>query len=209
MSCREIELLFPEYAAGRLSQEDTRTVAAHLESCASCRAELTGITKFFETIGNEEQKVDTPPGFFETVWDSLYRRIQRENLNKPGKTVFERITNFVRSFHPGVLQVVNAVLIISAGTWFFISYRADKIKPSQSAVQNLIERATPQLQNEMEEKINKGRETLVEVMSMGLTSSGGPIEKMKNFIDPEKQKQFYNSLTDHLADIVIKMSKKS
>lgn len=209
MNCREIKPLLPEYTAGRLSQEETERIASHLKSCTFCRADSLEITRFIESIRREEPKTDTPPGFFETVWDNLYRRIQKEGLNKPGETILRRLTDFLYSFRPGVFQIVNVVLIISAGTWFFVSYRADITKPSQTLVQNLIERATPQLQNEMGEKIDKGRETLVDIMSMGLASKGEPIEKLKNFIDPEKQRQLYNSLTDGLADIVIKISKKS
>lgn len=209
MNCREIKPLLPEYAAGRLSQGETERAAAHLKSCTSCRADFLEITRFIESIRREEPKTDTPQGFFETVWDNLYRRIQKEGLNKQRETVFGRLTDFLCSFRPGVFQIVNVVLIISAGTWFFVSYRADITKPSQTLVQNLIERATPQLQNEMGEKIDKGRETLVDIMSMGLASKGEPIEKLKNFIDPEKQRQLYNSVTDYLADVVIKVSKKS
>ncbi|HVL65393.1 MAG TPA: zf-HC2 domain-containing protein [Actinomycetota bacterium] len=71
------ELLGP-YAAGELPEEETAAVAAHLEACDDCRAELQAVVALLEPVGG------LGPG----ERDSLRRRVAAElGIGTPGGEV--------------------------------------------------------------------------------------------------------------------------
>ncbi len=64
-SCATLREHLPDFAAGRLSDAERRTVEAHLAGCAECREELELVSMLFST------RARVPEGLHERVVDAL------------------------------------------------------------------------------------------------------------------------------------------
>jgi len=204
MNCRDIEKLLPEYASKCLDDAKTELVASHLETCAACRKELAEITELFDFAQPAQAaQADAPDGYFGEVWPALYNRIQQEGLNTKKIQVFERLTNFVRSYRFRTFQLVNAAVILIVSVWLYSSYRDDKTAPGVGFLRKVVESFSPETTIDTGDIDSPVRKQTAEILNYDLRISEKNLQKMEKFIHPEKQQQMYDSLTDFLAEKLI------
>ncbi len=113
MDCKKMEeLIFTDYADGKITGQAFKDVEAHLASCHRCRAlasELASIGRTFKAV----KPMEAPTG----VWEKIRSDITRE----PAGTVFARdliftARSFLARLRPVVVMVTAAVLILVAVT---------------------------------------------------------------------------------------------
>ena len=207
MNCSIIENLLPEYKVGRLDENNMKMVADHLENCSSCRNELSGIEELLHFTGQTvSSPIEEPEGFFETIWPSLYQRIQIEGLNNQAASVLDYFKIIPQILRPRAVQLANIALIFIVSIWLYSSYEASNSDATSFIQQKIAESFSPGTNSSVTEKINKGQNVLVGAMTFGLGTSENPVEDLKELFDPEKQSEMYDAVTDFLADIVIKIS---
>ena len=85
----------------------------------------------------------------------------------------------------------------------------DKRVPQETFIDSIVDSYLDERNVEVSEKITKGQEMLFNVMTLGLGSSEEPLQKVEKFLNPDKQRQMYDSLTDFLADVLIRIEKKT
>jgi len=207
MNCSDILKLLPEYTDQRLDDDKMKIVKSHLENCPTCRRELSETEKLLRFT--EPAKVEAPEGYFDTIWHSLYSRIQAEGLNKPVTSIVDRLTDFLQSYRHRAFQLVNVTLILVVSILLYSSLKKDSVSPPATFFQKITESFSHYNGGEVAEKITKGQGVLADVMTMGLGSSEEPLEGLKNFINPEKQRQVYDSVTDYLAEMLIKLDSRN
>ncbi len=111
---RDVQALLPWYAMGRLDPAEHADVAAHLEACADCKAELAFDRKLNQAIG--EAPLDV-----EQSWAAMRRRLDNEQP-KPGlgsrlRRWLKRDGQGARSWTPafGWALAAQAGLLLCAG----------------------------------------------------------------------------------------------
>lgn len=78
MRCHEVQELLPLYAAGTLPSGQRPAVAAHLEACPECRADLALWTAVGEEVMAEDRRLPAPqPGVLLGALDQVRRERQR------------------------------------------------------------------------------------------------------------------------------------
>ena len=70
-ACSLVADVLAEVALGVADAEARAAALAHLEGCATCRAELRGLGDTADALGSLAPEVDPPPGFEERVVGSL------------------------------------------------------------------------------------------------------------------------------------------
>ena len=55
----------------------------------------------------------------------------------------------------------------------------------------------------MTQRIIEGQKILGDVATLGLASTKEPLEQWGQYLNPDKQRQMYDSLTDHLAEVLV------
>ncbi|MCR5309948.1 MAG: zf-HC2 domain-containing protein [Lachnospiraceae bacterium] len=58
LNCKQVERLIPDYINNKLSDEDTKALIEHVESCPSCKEELTIQYLVFEGLNDVEESGD-------------------------------------------------------------------------------------------------------------------------------------------------------
>ena len=82
MNCDKCRELLSEYIDGRLGIEDASAVAAHLETCAACRALDRELRASIALMGDLEVK-SPPQGFADSVTARLERRMLLDTPSGP------------------------------------------------------------------------------------------------------------------------------
>ena len=77
MHCNEVEQQLGRYVDGELSPVDRESLQCHLESCASCRAELTELNELVSRIANPGS-VTVP----EQLWERIEQELQRTDARR-------------------------------------------------------------------------------------------------------------------------------
>ena len=210
MNCRKIEILLPEYAAGRLGHTEREKLERHLKTCAGCREELAGINEFFKLAATEvTEQVEVPEGYFDTVWPDLYSRIQDEKLNERKLSIIERLKELVPVRRLPGFQVVNFALISIVCIFLFIINTNEFDRGSPDA-------GLPQIAREQDAQGSPEEDARVEPAAgeqkipdqLAGDSSGPerePLEEWGQYLNPEKQREMYESLTDYLAEKIISL----
>jgi len=206
MTCREIELLLAEYADGRLGDVERKMVEDHLQSCTRCREELSGIEEMFAYAApGFASREEAPEGYFDTVWPKLYSRIQEEKLNEPKIPTMERVRQFRLFRSLGTFQLVNIVLIVIVGFSLYLVNLRESGSSTETLPQMLNESIAVDTSRTQSPAVS-GTQTIPEdLAASGTGSESDPLAKWGQYLDPEKQRQMYESLTDYLAEVVIKI----
>lgn len=68
MNCNEVSKIFPRYLGEDLNQKEAQELEAHLESCASCKKELSAYEKSWEVLAMWED-LEPSAGFEAKFWD--------------------------------------------------------------------------------------------------------------------------------------------
>jgi len=94
-------------------------VAAHVESCSSCRTELSELRATFALL--DEYTAPEPSPYFDT---RLYARLREVQTEAP-EGFFARLrSRFLfssgRTFHPAVAAALAVVLAVGGGSAFFL-----------------------------------------------------------------------------------------
>ncbi|HUU28056.1 MAG TPA: zf-HC2 domain-containing protein [archaeon] len=200
MTCREIEILLPEYAARRLDEAGRKRVERHLEACAKCRLELSEIEKLFDfAAARFPGREEVPEGYFDTVWPRLYSRIQAEKLNEPEVSIFKRLWESLPVPRPGAFQLVNLVLIMLVGFSLYLSYRSDRGTPAVTRQQPAIEAVKPDTSRN--EPVYKEEKALADLGPSDSTRER--LKELGQYLNPRKQREMYESLTDYIAEVVV------
>ncbi|MFC1564235.1 anti-sigma factor family protein [candidate division KSB1 bacterium] len=209
MDCKDIVLLFPEFVNGQLDDPERETVQSHLEECENCRIEYTETEKFLGVIETDsEEKMAPPEGYFAGVWQNLYIRIQEEGLNKKTNGiggVLKTLSIVLRQrTYQAATVAVAAVLFVS----LYFSMQSDRYRPSDSLLfQALKSAGIESTFNELPVNLENGQKKLTGVLSLGIGTTDEPLKQWEEILSSEKRQDFYDSLTDYLADAVIKLSK--
>ena len=74
--CDDYELLIMRHFDRKTNPEDEIRLAAHLESCPSCRARMTQYERLFTAAADVAMR-PAPPEYFETYWSGVYNRLER------------------------------------------------------------------------------------------------------------------------------------
>lgn len=107
MRCDQVDKLLVEYADGDLNAGEHAAVSAHVESCASCAAELAAIERVKLVL--HDDGYECPTSFQWTRFDARLR----ERLNGGWSGGDDRWGRFVRRLAP----VVVAVAFFAVGMW--------------------------------------------------------------------------------------------
>lgn len=76
MEHQKIKILISSYFDGEANEVQTKTVLAHLETCAECQREYEEMGQFEEVMG--QMKLKNPPQeVWKMYWTSVYNRIER------------------------------------------------------------------------------------------------------------------------------------
>jgi anti-sigma factor RsiW len=107
---RDVQLLLPWYATGRLEAHDQARVEAHLSTCAQCQAEL-------RTERTLRDEVAALPFEAEAGWAQLRARIDAEGPHRSPATTLRRWVAQARRAPPwvGWALATQAVLVLAAG----------------------------------------------------------------------------------------------
>ncbi len=81
------------YAAGKLSDSEQRRVAAHLETCAECRAELQSVTQVHSEF---RQALKSEPRPSPRARATVMARINAAHANKPVAGFFAPLVDWLR-----------------------------------------------------------------------------------------------------------------
>ena len=113
MTCPQIQSLLEDYLDGELAESTAHTVAAHLEECAACRAELALSAKSRDML--REFSVPEPPADY---WDEvreliLARTVDSSRVTASGSPA-ERKTGERASLYQSLLAVAASLVIFFA-----------------------------------------------------------------------------------------------
>ena len=101
--------LFSDYLDGELSPEQTREVKAHLDECATCRAELEALERTLQSLSGL-RPLPPPPDFGRKVQQRIRRRSSGRFFNP--ETVLTRIPWEWISFVIIMLMLVMYYLVV-------------------------------------------------------------------------------------------------
>ncbi|MEO6922311.1 MAG: hypothetical protein ABI142_00660 [Bryocella sp.] len=117
--------------------QENATVAAHAETCAECRAELTGLRSTFALL--DEYTAPEPSPYFDT---RLYARLREAEVAAP-EGFFGRVRSYLlfstkRSFQPALAGALAVVLAVGGGSafWMHNAESAHKAPVAASAAVN-------------------------------------------------------------------------
>ena len=113
MDCKEIEDRLSGFALGELSFSEQGEVEAHLEECASCSQELSGIETALNLMG-EWKPEEAPPQLLERT------RMALERERSGPKSLEERYHNFVHWLVNLEVTPWRGMIATALGVCFFI-----------------------------------------------------------------------------------------
>lgn len=76
MNCRDMKDLLMGYLDNELSDEQRRTLEAHLGGCAECRRELEGFRRLI-AVASDVPLREPEQKLWDEYWSSLYNRLER------------------------------------------------------------------------------------------------------------------------------------
>ena len=106
MNCQQAEKLLPLYAGGDLEQKRELLVGAHVQTCATCAAEVDG----FRTTALVLQEL-TPPAIGEDVYDEIRRQVWRRIEADSSARYVPRL--FAGWFQPRTAWAVATIVVIA------------------------------------------------------------------------------------------------
>ncbi len=210
MECPTAQSYLPEFARGFLGEEENQEVMRHLERCPDCRREFADIRQTLEEFDRAGYAVHIPADEYgDSIWDSLYEKIRNKNLHTKPQGIGGKIGDAIMNWRPGILQVVNIALIISVGAWFYISYSTDSTEGDRGLVQTMIGKASPDAPKRAAEQLVQKKNALFIAVARVASNPDLPLEKIQEILTQEREDELYDSVTDFIADMVIRLSEKS
>ena len=103
MKCEEARKMIYDYAADELTEEDKRTVAAHIESCPECHAEYEACAELLKAMNS----LDEEPAP-ESLLPNVMGRISAEKR----RVRFNSVVRFASAAAAAVVLVVGAVNVL-------------------------------------------------------------------------------------------------
>jgi hypothetical protein len=198
MSCRKFEIMLPDYAAGLLYDSERESLERHLETCLACREELAGIRSFMESATTEPgEELDIPEGYFDRVWPDLYSRIQDEKLNEKRSDISESIKVLLPVRRIPGFQAINLVLIAVVCV-LLIVINNDNFQSGTPQPQ-LAQQQQPQEPRAENSGQPSGAIQVPEAEQLG---------QLGRYLDPAKQREMYESLTDFLANKILSIEEQ-
>ncbi|MCP4726225.1 MAG: zf-HC2 domain-containing protein [bacterium] len=209
MDCKDIVLLLPELSSGMLEGKDKENVMQHLETCGKCQEEFSKIEGFLGHIPvKSEEELAPPEGYFPDVWQNLYSRIQEEGLNKKENGIKGILKYISFLFKRRTYQTVTGSLVVLLCVTMYFSMQSDRHNPSKSLLSEFLRGAgLNEALSEIPLDIDNGKKQFSNVLSFGIGSTEKPIQQWGELLSSEKRQNFYESLTDYLADAVIKLER--
>ena len=135
MNHEDIKKLLSAYVEGELDASDKKAVAAHLDSCSRCQAELAELNQLEEVLN--KMKLKSPPEeTWEIYWGSVYNRLER----KIGWIVFsiglmlliffgafQAIKDIILNPETPLLLVIGLLVSLAGGIILFVSVLKEQV----------------------------------------------------------------------------------
>ncbi len=209
LDCNDIVFLLPELSGKMLDDMDREKVLRHLENCAECREEYAKIEGFLEHIPvKTEEELAPPADFFPDMWQNLYSRIQVEGLNRKHNRINSILQYISFLFSRKTYQVLTGAAIVVLCVSMYYSMQSDRYTPQKSLLSEFISGLG--IENTMGDftvDLDNRKKQLSNVLSFGIGSAEKPIQEWGAILSSERRQNFYETLTDYLADAVIKLDK--
>jgi hypothetical protein len=126
-----VDILLPDFARGKLGDDDVRSVETHLHECEVCRSELEQIRRTLASIG-ESETLEIPGSYFSSILPRVRETIDRRNRS-------------VWNSHPLITRVVlptGAAVVLAALLW--LMPLRNGAMGTKDSLQSVVDSASPE-----------------------------------------------------------------